>query len=236
MGPKPTVNALIDRYVTLLGGAEALAKVNSRAVKGTFANLGHIDYIHPERAPSLLNPVDILLKGADKRMVVQHNPAGDAINSAMGPGGWNRTAAGVVRDLRVDEMSALKLENAVFFPTQLKSIVKNMRVDGSDKIGDHSSWVVTGEMDLIPLIKLYFDRDSGYLVSVLWEQQSYFCCHVYREDFSDFKVVGNGIRQPMVWRINGPRQTVTEYRMEAVELNGIEDAKFAKPAPTRAAN
>jgi len=169
-------------------------------------------------------------------MVVQHNPAGDVVNAAIGPGGWNRTAAGVVRDLRMDELSALRLENAVFFPTQLKSLVRNMRVDGSDKIADHSTWVVTGEMDLLPLVKLYFDRDSGYLVGLQWEQQSYFCCHVYREEFSDFKVVGGGIRQPMTWRINGPRQTITEYRMDAVELNGIEDAKFAKPSTNRASN
>jgi len=42
-GPQPTVDALINRYVTGLGGADALAKVEGRLVKGTFANLGHID-------------------------------------------------------------------------------------------------------------------------------------------------------------------------------------------------
>ena len=66
--------------------------------------------------------------------------------------------------------------------------------------------------------------------------ESYFCCHVYREEFSDFKVVGGGIRQPMTWRINGPRQTITEYRMVAVEVTRIDDAKFAKPTTPRASN
>ena len=225
----PTVDQLLDRYATALGGAQALAKVPGRAAKGTVTNYAHLDQVHPERAPTTVTPIEIFAKGPDKRMVVQHNIAGDAVNTYSSAGGWVRAGAAPVRDMRSDELDAAKLENAVIAPSQFKTLLTGLKVEGQDKVGEHTAWVVSGRTPRLPSVKLYFDRDTSYLLSVAYQQQSFFCCHVFRIDYDNF-YIANGVRMPLQWTVNGPRQGVLVYKIDSVEMSPVEDSKFAKPA------
>ena len=77
----PTPDQLFERYATALGGAEAIAKVQARTLKGTVTNYAHVDEVHPERAPTLVTPYEVLAKGPDRRMTVQHNIAADVVTT-----------------------------------------------------------------------------------------------------------------------------------------------------------
>ena len=44
--PTPTVNQLLDRYTTALGGADALTRAQGRPLDGTVANYAHLDEVH----------------------------------------------------------------------------------------------------------------------------------------------------------------------------------------------
>ena len=231
----PTVDQLLDRYTAALGGAEALTKIAGRAAKGTVTNYAHLDQVHPERAPTTVTPIEIVAKGPDKRMVIQHNIAADAVNTYSGAGGWVRAGAGAARDMRSDELDAAKLENAVIAPSQFKTLLTGLRVEGQDMVGEHTAWVVSGRTPTLPSVKLYFDRDTSYLLSVAYRQQSYFCCHAFRIDYDNFYIV-NGVRMPLQWTVNGPRQAVLVYKLDSVQMSPVEDAKFAKPAPPSRGN
>jgi photosynthetic reaction center cytochrome c subunit len=228
-GTVPTVDQLLDRYATALGGAEALAKVPGRSLKGTVTNYSHLDQVHTERAPTIVTPIDIYAKGPDKRMVVQHNINADAVTTYNGASGWTRAGNAAAADLRPDVLEVNKLENAVIAPSQFKQLLTNLRVEGQEKIGERTAWVVTGSSTWLPKVNLYFDRDTSYLLSLSYQQRSYYCCHEFSIDYDNFFIT-NGVRMPMQWTINGPRQSILVYKIDSVQVSPVEDARFAKPA------
>lgn len=231
-GPVPTVDQLLDRYTTALGGADALAKVPGRTLKGTVTNYGHLDQVHPERAPTVVTPVEILAKGPDRRMVIQHNIAADAIATQNGAGGWTRAGAAAPGDLRPDLLEVSRLENAVMVPSQFKQLLTNLKVEGQEKVGDRTAWVVSGTSTWLPQVRLYFDRETAYLLSMSYQQKSGYCCHVFRIDYDNF-LVTNGIRMPLQWTVNGPREAILVYKFDSAQVSPIEDSRFARPAATR---
>jgi len=229
-GQAPTVDQLFDRYQAALGGAEAIAKITSRAGKGVLTNWAHLDEVHVDRPIPTLTPVELFAKGQDKRMMVTHNANGDALNTYNAGGGWARAGNAPARDLRPDELDVAKLENAVPYPMQLKQLVNELKVAGMATIGNFETYVVSGRMQTLQMVKLYFDKESGVLSSLYYQQPSYYCCHAFRIDFADY-TVQNGVRVPMRWTVVGPRDSFLAYRLDSVQLNtAVEDSRFAKPA------
>jgi len=227
-GPTPTVDQLLDRYTTALGGAEALAKVTGRTLKGTVTNYGHIDQVHPERAPTTVTPIDVIAKGPDKRMVIQHNIAADAVTTYNGTSGWTRAGAAAAADMRPDVLQVNRLENAVIAPSQFKQLLTNLRVEGQEKIGERTAWVVTGSSTWLPQVRLYFDRETAYLLSLSYQQRSYYCCHQFSIDYDNFYIT-NGVRMPLKWTVNGPREAILVYEIDSAQVSPVEDSRFAKP-------
>jgi cytochrome c553 len=230
----PTVDQLLNNYTNVLGGADNLAKLAGRTLKGTLTNYAHIDQVHPERAPTTVTPIEIVAKGQDKRMVIQHNINADAVNTNNGAAGWIRAGAGPARDMRADELAVARLENAVIAPAGFKTLLTNLKVLGQEKIGEHTAWVVLGNNPQLPQVKLFFDRDTSYLLSVQYQQKSYFCCHVFRIDYDNYYIT-NGVRMPMTWTINGPRENKIVYTIDTVQVSPVEDNRFARPGVQTAA-
>ncbi len=230
----PTADELIARYTTALGGAEAIARAPARTLRGRVTNFGHLDEVHPQRAPTLVTPVEVMVKGADKRMVVQHNIAADAVTTYNAAGSWTRAGVAAPGDLRPDLAELAKLENAVMYPSQFKQLLTNLTVEGQEKVGDRTAWVVSGGSTWLPQVKLYFDRDTAYLLSMTYQQKSGYCCHVFRVNYDHF-YIGGGIRTPLKWTVNGPREAVLMYEFDAVDTAAIDDARFARPQATTAA-
>ncbi len=228
-GQTPTVDQLLDRYTAALGGAEAIAKVSSRTLKGNVTNFSHLDQVHPERAPTTVTPIEILAKGPDKRMTIQRNIGANAVNTYNGTASWTRAGNAPAADLRPDLVEVARLENAVMFPSQLKQLLPNLRVEGQEKVGERTAWVLSGSSQWLPQVRLSFDRDTAYLLSLSYQQKSHYCCHVFRIDYDDFYVT-NGIRVPMEWTVNGPRESILEYEIDTVEVTTIDDARFGRPA------
>jgi hypothetical protein len=120
------------------------------------------------------------------------------------------------------------------FPSQFRQLLSNLRVEGQEKVGERTAWVVSGSSTWLPQVKLYFDRDTAYLLSLSYQQKSHYCCHVFRIDYDDFYIT-NGIRIPMEWTVNGPRESILEYEIDTVEVTPLDDARFARPAAATAA-
>ena len=228
-GQAPTVDQLINRHIAGIGGAENLAKVTSLSGKGTVTNYAHLDEIHQERPLPIVTPVDWIVKG-EKSMLVQHNANGDAITTYNAGSGWNRAGNGNAADLRPDVLDVTKLQTAIYNPAMFKQIVTGMTVTGTDTIGNLETNVITGRMTTLPVVKLYFDRESGKLVSVYYQQPSGFCCHAFRMDLADYTVQG-GIQVPARMTVAGVRDSFVVYRLDSLQANAaVDDSRFAKPA------
>ena len=228
----PTAEELINNSVIAIGGSNALAKASGRVEKGVVTNYSHIDEVHPERAVTSVTPYEVFVKGA-KRMTVQHNINGDALNTFAGRDSWIKAANGDPRPMRADEREALRMEEAVLNPLDFKQFLTGLKVVGQEKVGDHTAWIVQGSGEVLRDVKLYFDPDSGLLLSIAWQQPSFFCCHQFRIDYDNYMIV-NGVRVPAKWTLNAPRQQLTVFTMDTVKAdNTLEDSKFMKPTPAR---
>jgi len=215
--------------VNAIGGAQALSRASGRVLKGAVTNLAHLDEVHTERAVTSVTPFEVYVKG-NNRMTVQHNINGDAVNTYAGASSWLRAGNADARALRADEREAARMEQAVLNPADFKAFLTGLRVVGQEKVGDHSAWIVEGKGQVLTDVKLYLDRDSGLLLSVAWQQPSYFCCHQFRIDYDNYKIVG-GVRLPTKWTNNGPREAILVYDMDTVQVdNAIEDSRFTMPA------
>ena len=228
-GQAPTVDQLLNRHITGIGGAENLAKVTSLTIKGTVTNWAHLDEVHRERPLPIATPVDLVVRG-DKSMMVTHNANGDAIQTYNAGSGWQRAGDGNAADLRPDLLDVAKLQTAIYNPTMFKTILTGMSVTGQDEIGNYETTVVTGRMTTLPLVKLHFDRESGKLVSVYYQQPSGFCCHAFRMELGDYTVQG-GIQVPARITVPGVRDSFQVYQFDSLQANAaVDDSRFAKPA------
>ena len=228
----PAADALINNAVNAIGGADALAKANGRVLKGVVTNLAHLDEVHTERAVTSVTPFDVYVKGTN-RMTVQHNINGDALTTYSGAGSWTKGGNADALAMRADQREAARMEAAALNPADFKAFLTGLRVVGQEKVGDHTAWIVEGKGQVLTDVKLYFDRDSGLLLSAAWQQPSFFCCHQFRIDYDNYKIVG-GVRTPTKWTNNGPRETILVYDMDTVQVdNALEDARFNRPAAAR---
>ena len=227
----PTTDQLINNAVNAIGGANNLSRASGRVLKGAVTNLAHLDEVHTERAVTSVTPFDVYVKG-NSRMTVQHNINGDALNTYSATSSWLQAGNAPARALRADEREAARMEQAVLNPADFKTFLTGLKVAGQEKVGEHTTWVVEGKGQTLSDVKLYFDRDSGLLLSIAWQQPSYFCCHQFRIDYDNYKIAG-GVRFPTKWTNNGPRQTILVYEMDTVQVdNAIEDARFMMPRAT----
>ena len=65
------------------------------------------------------------------------------------------------------DIDAAKLDADLHFPTDLKQIFGELRVDHEEKIGEQSAYVIFGLRPGQPPVKLFFDVQSGLLLRQL---------------------------------------------------------------------
>lgn len=216
-GQLPSVSQLVDKYVAALGGATAVQKMSSFTAKGTFSDvIGH-------RAS-----FDILSKAPDRRLTVRHLENGDVPVSYNSNMGWLVDTAGHRRYMRVDEVDAGKIENSLYYPGRIMQLLSSLSVDGTEQINGRDTYVVSGRTAVLPLVRLYFDKESGMIVRVLYYKQSLVGRYATQIDIVEFRNV-SGVKLPSRWIESGieVRDRSVTYQIESVQPNiPIEDTKF----------
>src|SRR5271169_2541692 len=142
----PPADQLLDKYLQAVGGAAAIGKVSSRVMKGT------IDF----GGKSL--SIDIYSKDPDERISFTHMPEGDSVTAFNGREGWLGTPGRPLREMQGSELDAASIDADLHLATHLKPMFSEMRVQGTEKIGDHEAYVVVGRREGRPPIRLYFDE------------------------------------------------------------------------------
>ena len=211
------VDQLLNKYVTALGGPQAIQKISTRLGKGTIA-LGANKF-----------PFQVFEKAPNKRLSVMHLPNGDSITAFDGNFGWLANPGQPVRDMSGAELDAARLDADFYFPLRVKQLFTEFRAGKSEKIGDRDVTSLAGIKEGQPPLKLYFDPQSGVLVRLLRYAESPLGRVPTQIDYADYRAV-NGVRTPFRWTISRPGGRFT-IQLENVQQNvPIDDARFAKPA------
>ncbi len=213
----PSAEQLLDKYVQAVGGAAAIDKVTSRVMKGM------IDF----GGKSL--PIDIYSKEPEKRISFTHMPEGDSITAFNGQEGWLGTPGRPLREMHGSDLDGASIDADLHLATHLKPMFSEMRVRGSEKVGDHEAYVVVGRREGKPPIRLYFDEQSGLLVRLVRFGETALGWLPTQIDYADYRDT-SGVRIPYRWTLARPSGRFTIHVSDVRQNIPVDDAKFAKPA------
>jgi hypothetical protein len=212
----PSADQLLDKYVQALGGATAIDKVSTRVMKGTIDVGGK----------SL--PIDIYAKDPEKRISFTHMSDGDSVTAFNGREGWLGSPGHPVREMHGSDLDSAAIDADLHLATHLKQMFSEMRVGGSEKIGDEQTYVVIGGREGKPPIRLYFDARSGLLVRLVRFGETALGWLPTQIDYADYRDA-NGVKVPYRWTLARPNGRFTIQISEMQQNVPVDEAKFVKP-------
>ena len=213
----PSADQLIDKYVLAAGGTAAIDKVTSRTMKGSIDVGGKA------------LPIDIYSKDPDKRISFTHMPEGDSVTAFNGQEGWLGSPGRPLREMHGGDLDGASIDADLHLATHLKAMFTEMRVRGTEKVGDHEAYVVVGRREAKPPIRLYFDEQSGLLVRLVRFGETALGQMPTQIDYADYRDT-SGVKIPYRWTLARPSGRFTIQLTEVKQNVPVDDAKFAKPA------
>jgi photosynthetic reaction center cytochrome c subunit len=223
----PTPDQLLDKYLQAAGGAAAIDKITSRVMKGTIEVGGH----------SL--PIEIYAKDG-KRISFTHLPEGDSVTAFNGHEGWLASPGRPLREMHAGDLDGASIDADLHLAIDLKQMFSQTQRRGTEKIGDEETYVVVGQRDTKPPIRLYFDEQTGLLTRMVRFDETALGRLPTQIDYADYRDA-NGVKFPYRWTLARPGGRFTIQVSELQQNIPVDDAKFVKPPappepPKRPAN
>jgi len=223
-----TAEQILDRYIQAIGGAGAAAKLTSYTAKGTYEGFDS-DF---EQVPA-----EVYAKAPDMRATINRMRAGESSTITDGKEAW---AAGpsdltpvTVFALVRDSLEGARLDAQLAFPGQIKQVLTDWRTGFPPlTIDDRPVDVIEGRTAGRTRVKLYFDRQTGFLVrSVRYSLTAVGTVPitVVYSNYTD--VPGVGVKIPYTWQVTWTNGRGT-YNVTSLQPNvTIDAARFARPTP-----
>jgi hypothetical protein len=127
------------------------------------------------------------------------------------------------------DLDGAAIDADLHLATHLTQMFSEMKTSGTEKIGDHETYVVVGQRDGKPPIRLYFDEQSGLLVRMLRFGETALGRLPTQIDYADYRDA-DGVKIPYRWTLARPGGRFTIQVSEVQQNVPVDDAKFVKPA------
>ena len=212
----PSVDDILNRYVTAVGGADALQKVTSRDLTGVILAGGQE------------NPIEVITKAPNRRVSISHSQMGDSYTAFDGTVGWLGVAGHPAREMPRPDAAAASIDAEFYLPLRLKEIYPQMRRGRPEQVNGAECDVLNGSGEGRPSVRLYFDKQSGLLVRMVRYAETPFGRNPTQIDYADYRDSG-GAKIPYRWTLARPMGRFTIQIKEAKANAPVDDAKFAKP-------
>ena len=221
----PTVNQVLDKYLTASGGKTAHAGITTLVAKGRLEI--------PDAGVTA--GVQVLQKAPNKvlQVVEFDGGMGTSREGFDGVVGWTDDPQNGVREKAGAELAEAR--RTAMFPRELtlRQQYPTMTVTGRDPVGGREAIVVRATPAEGAPATLYFDAESGLLVRQVVVRTTPGGTVDVDATFSDYKAVGGIMRAHTVRQIT-PQYTATIRFTEIAHNTTIDDAVFRKPAaPSR---
>ena len=211
---QPGVDEILDDYVKALGGKEAIARINSRVMKGKFegAKLGDRGI------------VESYWKSPDKSLFVLEVPGrGSGAQGFDGTIGFSQDPRNGFREMSANPLVHWKRNNDPQLPIKIREYFTKATRGASQSIGGHNANCLDLTAPVPSPDTWCFDSTSGLLLSRSFEPNA----EIGKIEilYEDYRVV-DGVKVPfLVRQIN--RTGMTTFKYDAVQYNvALEDSKF----------
>ncbi|CAN5459700.1 hypothetical protein BH10ACI1_BH10ACI1_24800 [soil metagenome] len=212
---KPTIEEILAKYETALGGKANLAKVTSRQIKA--------QRIEPDGKTFEAEEV---LQKSDKMTVATKYGEYVVTEGFDGKTAWKRGNKNVI-ELKADEIEQIKRESQIFANPNLKVIYPKMEFRFVDKIDGREVYMVSATTAENQRERLYFDAQTGLLVRRISGTPTILGFFQYQVDYTDYKDFG-GVKLPTVIKFAVPNISWTRKVLEVKNNVAIDDKKFMK--------
>jgi hypothetical protein len=223
-----TAEQILDRYIQAIGGAAAASRLTSYTAKGTYEGFDS-DFQQV--------PVDIYAKAPDMRATVVHMRAGANLITYDGREAW---AAGpsdltpvTLMSLVDESLDGARLDAQLAFPGQIKQVLTDWRTGFPPlSIDDRPVDVIQGRIPGRSRVKLYFDKETGFLVRYVRYSTTAVGTVPISVVYSNYRdVPGLGVKIPYTWQVTWTNGRGT-YNVTSLQPNVVIDAaRFGRPTP-----
>jgi photosynthetic reaction center cytochrome c subunit len=210
----PAANQILDKYLTAVGGVEALKKIKSRVQKGTL-DAGGMQY-----------PIEVYSEAPDKRVSISHPQGGESVTAFNGEVGWLTLRNGVHK-MTSAEREAARIDAELYFPARVRELYKEVRVRPGEEINGRPTFLVQASAPNRPSLNLYFDQDSGLLLRQLRLAGTPLGKNPTQIDYADYRDTG-GVKIPYRWTLTRPNGSFT-IKVDQVQQNVPIDEKLFVP-------
>lgn len=212
---KPSADMIVDRYIAVIGGKEAIGRISSRTITAR--------RIEPDG--KTIESEKIWQIGERLRIETAY---GDYVVAEVfdGKDAW-KTGAGSRIDLKPDEIDDIRREAKVFAQPDLKRTFVSLEYLQLDRIGTREADVLIARDGEGSATLLYFDRETGLLVRRRGSVPTVFGEFVSQMDYSDYRDFG-GVKIPTQMKFAVPGIYWTRVISDIKINENIEQQKFVR--------
>lgn len=216
----PSVDQILNKYVTALGGKEAIQKITSRVAKGTL----ELDQMAGEAR------TEIYQKAPNKIYTNTESDSWGAYKRGYdGTKGWQDTPQTGLEDLTGGQLAGIMRSADFYGDINLKELYPKMTVKGKESVDGHDAYVIDAVAKDGSPETWYFDAETGLKVRNISQGEGPNGPVEVDTELGDYREV-DGIKYPFMIHQSLGEISYT-IRLTDVKQNvPIDDAKFAKPA------
>ena len=216
-GPPPTVDDIIAKYLSAVGGADTMKNITSRTMKGTLMAMGS------ETA------IDLYTKAPNKRVSISHmSPTADSYTAFDGTAGWLGTTGRAAREMSPTEAFAASLDADFYLVAHLKELFPQLRRGRPAEVAGAMCETINATRPGQPAVVFYFDQKTGLLQRMVRFADTPMGRMPTQIDYADYREV-DGVKTPWRWTLARTNGRFTIQLKEVKNNLAIDDAKFAKP-------
>lgn len=215
----PTIDQILEKNITALGGRAALEKVTSRVSRGTL-----------ELAEMGMNgTITISEKAPDKSLaVIELGGVGTIREGATSTAAWSEDPQSGVSDKTGSELADARRGATFNMELKLKEMFKTLAVTGRESVANRPVWVVLATPADGSAARMYFDAESGLLLRMSMTRQTQMGPMDVDIYFEDYRVT-DGVKQPWLVRQVTPQFTMVIKITELKNNVALDDAIFKRP-------
>lgn len=217
----PQIEQIIDRYTEAIGGQAAIDNMRTRVSRGTETTANRM-------TPPQTLPIEIYQAAGNKMLVIRNTPGGAVVEGFNGSAGWIKDERGQ-HEMPDKRLAEIRRDADFYRYLKLRESYPQMRLLGTEKVGEREAYVVGATTRGGSREKLCFDTRSGLLVRRYVAFKTAFGTIPEVTDFDDYRVV-NGIKLPftVTWSRAPFASTrkFTEIRLNVI----VGDARFEPQA------
>ncbi|MGP8242913.1 MAG: c-type cytochrome [Bryobacteraceae bacterium] len=215
-GQGPTADEILEKYVTALGGADAIRKVTSRVEKGVILANGSE------------SPVEVFTQAPNKRITVTHMGGGESFTAFDGAAGWMGNTGRPARDMSPQESWASSIDADFDLALNLKDMFPQIRRTRPETVNGVECETLLATAAGHPPVRFSFDRNSGLLVREVRYTQTPVGRMPAQIDYADYRDA-DGVKIPFRWTLSRPNGRFTIQIKEVQSNVEMKPGRFTKP-------